>query len=113
MQKKINQAETAGFTIPVERPRNKENRWKMIEKKRDMFLIKMLIGHKEQMSNQLENWSTLRDDGLKLSEKMLADDIRNFIEFFKLNSDEANEAQKEADAQAKTRQNKATELKDK
>lgn len=32
LQKKINLSEAAGFTIPVERPRNKENRWKLIEK---------------------------------------------------------------------------------
>ena len=25
-------SEAAGFTIPVERPRNKENRWRLIEK---------------------------------------------------------------------------------
>jgi len=43
---KINQAENTGFTIPVERSR-KDNRWKMIEKKREMFLIKMLISTKK------------------------------------------------------------------
>lgn len=30
--KKINMSQAAEFTIPVERPRNKENRWKLIEK---------------------------------------------------------------------------------
>jgi hypothetical protein len=32
-------AEAAGFTIPIERPKNRENRWKLIEKKREMFLV--------------------------------------------------------------------------
>lgn len=33
MQKLINQAETTGFTIPLERQRNSENRWKLVQKK--------------------------------------------------------------------------------
>ena len=39
VQKKINLAEAAGFTIPVEKPRNKENRYKLVDKKREMFLV--------------------------------------------------------------------------
>jgi hypothetical protein len=39
VQKKINVGEAAGFTIPIERPKNKENRYKLIEKKREMFLV--------------------------------------------------------------------------
>jgi hypothetical protein len=37
IQSKINVGEAAGFTIPIERPKNKENRYKLIEKKREMF----------------------------------------------------------------------------
>jgi hypothetical protein len=39
VQSKINVGEAAGFTIPIERPKNKENRYKLIEKKREMFLV--------------------------------------------------------------------------
>ena len=39
VQKKINVGEAAGFTIPIERPKNKENRYKLIDKKREMFLV--------------------------------------------------------------------------
>lgn len=39
VQSKINVAEAAGFAIPIERPKNKENRYKLIEKKREMFLV--------------------------------------------------------------------------
>ena len=39
VQKKINVGEAAGFTIPIERPKNKENPYKLIEKKREMFLV--------------------------------------------------------------------------
>jgi len=36
---KVNMAEASGFTIPIERPKNRENRWKLIDKKREMFLV--------------------------------------------------------------------------
>jgi hypothetical protein len=39
VQSKINVGEAAGFTIPIERPKNKENRYKLIDKKREMFLV--------------------------------------------------------------------------
>lgn len=39
VQNKINVGEAAGFTIPIERPKNKENRYKLIDKKREMFLV--------------------------------------------------------------------------
>ncbi len=65
MQKMINQADAAGFTIPVERPRNKENRWKMIEKKRDMSLLTMMINTKRHETLNLENYTVMRKEGLK------------------------------------------------
>lgn len=39
VQKKLNMAEASGFNIPIERPKNKENRYKLIDKKREMFLV--------------------------------------------------------------------------
>jgi len=36
---KVNVAEAAGYTVPIERPKNRENRYKLIEKKREMFLV--------------------------------------------------------------------------
>ena len=36
---KVNVAEAAGYTVPIERPKNRENRWRLIEKKREMFLV--------------------------------------------------------------------------
>jgi hypothetical protein len=39
VQSKVNVAEAAGFTIPIERPKNRENRYKLVEKKREMFLV--------------------------------------------------------------------------
>ena len=37
VQQKINVAEVNGFTIPIERPKNRENRYELIAKKREMF----------------------------------------------------------------------------
>ncbi|MFS8159530.1 MAG: hypothetical protein ACMG6E_04825 [Candidatus Roizmanbacteria bacterium] len=48
VQKKINVAEAAGFTIPIERPKNRENRYKLIEKKREMFLVSQMLETKQE-----------------------------------------------------------------
>jgi len=39
VQSKVNVAEAAGFTIPIERPKNRENRWNLIQKKREIGLV--------------------------------------------------------------------------
>ena len=39
VQSKVNVAEAAGFTIPIERPKNRENLWQLIEKKREIGLV--------------------------------------------------------------------------
>lgn len=39
VKKKINVAEAAGFNVPVDRQKNRENRYTLIEKKREMFLV--------------------------------------------------------------------------
>jgi hypothetical protein len=48
VQNKINVGEAAGFTIPIERPKNKENRYKLIEKKREMFLVQQMLETKQR-----------------------------------------------------------------
>lgn len=48
VQSKINVGEAAGFTIPIERPKNKENRYKLIEKKREMFLVQQMLETKQR-----------------------------------------------------------------
>lgn len=47
-QSKINVGEAAGFTIPIERPKNKENRYKLIDKKREMFLVQQMLETKQR-----------------------------------------------------------------
>jgi hypothetical protein len=43
VQSKVSVMEVNGFTVPTERNKNKENRYKLIEKKREMFLVEMML----------------------------------------------------------------------
>lgn len=71
-----------------------------------MFLINKMIDKKKKESSKLEDYSTLRLDGLNCSEKMLAEDIKNFITYFQKNSEESNAANKEAELMSKEKQTK-------
>lgn len=82
VQSKINVGEAAGFTIPIERPKNKENRYKLIEKKREMFLVQQMLETKQREIQRLEDHAHMREDGLKASEDMLTADTQGFIDFF-------------------------------
>lgn len=92
VQKKINVAEAAGFTIPIERPKNRENRYKLIEKKREMFLVSQMLEIKQEEIQRLELHAYMREDGLNCSERMLTQDTKSFIEFFKKIKEETSEA---------------------
>lgn len=71
---KINVAEAAGFKVPVERPKNRENRWDLIKKKREMFLVQMLLEKKDKEIERLANFNEMRQLGLVCSEEMLEKD---------------------------------------
>ena len=82
VQSKVNVAEAAGFTIPIERPKNKENRYKLIEKKREMFLVQQMLETKDKEIDRLAEHANMRQDGLMCSEKMLETDTKAFLEFY-------------------------------
>lgn len=65
-------AEAAGFTIPVDKPKNKESRYKLIDKKREMALVQQMLETKQKEIEKLEEYALMREDGLNCSEKMLA-----------------------------------------
>ena len=65
---KINVAEAAGFNVPVERPKNRENRWDLIKKKREMFQVQMLLEKKDKEIERLANFNEMRQLGLVCSE---------------------------------------------
>ena len=95
VQNKINVGEAAGFTIPIERPKNKENRYKLIDKKREMFLVQQMLETKQREIQRLEDHAHMREDGLKASEDMLAADTQGFIEFFNKIKEDTQKATKE------------------
>jgi len=43
VQSKVSVMEVNGFTVPTERNKNKENRYRLIEKKREMALVEMML----------------------------------------------------------------------
>lgn len=75
-------AEAAGFNVPVEHPKGRENRWDLIKKKREMFLVQMLLENKDKEIDRLANFNEMRQLGLECSEEMLEKDTQSFIEFF-------------------------------
>lgn len=95
VQKKINVGEAAGFTIPIERPKNTENRYKLIEKKREMFLVQQMLETKQREIQRLEDHAFMREDGLNCSEKMLAQDTNSFIAFFNDIKEKTQQANKD------------------
>ena len=64
----INLADAAGFNVPVERPKNRENRWKLIEKKREMFLVEMMLRIKNSKIEELMTTNEMKQIGLICSE---------------------------------------------
>ena len=103
-------AEAAGFTIPIERPKNRENRYKLIEKKREMFLVSQMLETKQEEIQRLELHAYMREDGLNCSERMLAQDTNSFIQFFNKIKEETTEAQKRLDEMKKTKNAKNSEF---
>ena len=82
VQSKVSVMEVNGFTVPTERNKNKENRYKLIEKKREMFLVEMMLQTKDKEIERLADHNELRQTGLHCSELMLETDTSSFLEFF-------------------------------
>lgn len=62
---------------------------------------------------KLEEYAFMREDGLNCSEKMLDQDTRSFVDFFRDNREKCNHANQIAEKKTKERQAKMQELKDK
>ena len=104
---KINVAEAAGFQVPVERPKNRENRYQMIDKKREMFLVQMMLETKDKEIERLANVNEMRQIGLLCSEEMLEADTRSFLQFFSKIKQETTKANQDLE-EFKKRRNDAT-----
>lgn len=82
VQGKINVAEASSFNVPTERPKNRENRYQLIEKKREMFLVQQMLELKDKEIERLASHNEMRQIGLLCSEKMLEADTKSFLDFF-------------------------------
>lgn len=94
---------TQEFKIPVERPKNKINRWTLITKKRQIDLMNEMIKIKRNETNKIESYTAKRNEALNESEKFLAQDIKSFVDFFKSNTQESKKAIAAAESQKNIR----------
>ena len=97
VQSKVNTAEAAGFTIPIERPKNRETRWELIQKKREIGLVQQMLETKQTEIERLAEHATMREDGLTCSENMLETDTHLFINFFNRIKQQTQDASKTLD----------------
>ena len=107
---KINVAEAAGFNVPVDRPKNRENRWDLIEKKREMFKVQMLLEKKDKEIERLSNFNEMRQLGLDCSATMLEKDTQSFLEFFAKIKTETSKATQQLEQAKKERNEKTMQL---
>jgi predicted translin family RNA/ssDNA-binding protein len=70
-----------------------------------------MLDTKQREIEKLEEYAFMRDDGLNCSEKMLDQDTRAFIEFFKENKERSTKAIKDAETETKKKQDRTTNLK--
>ena len=76
VQSKVNSAEAAGFNIPIERPKNRENRWQLIAKKREMALVQDMLRTKQKEIENCAEYMSMQEDGLTCSLTMLEEDTK-------------------------------------
>lgn len=110
LQSKVNVAEAAGYTVPIERPKNRENRYKFIEKKREMRQVQQMLVTKQQEIKRLDELTKLKEDGLSCAEAMLETDTRSFLKFFNEIKERTQEASKKLDETRKQKNEKTKEL---
>lgn len=99
--KKTTVAEAAHAALVSDRVHTKENMVKVIEKKREMFLLQMNIDIKKEEIRKLEEYSHVREEGLKISEDMLEEDLKEFNKFWTRCKEDTHQAMKKAEDETK------------
>lgn len=97
--------------LPGESRKKTEARHELIEKKKDMFLLQMMLDLKKKEIQKMDDFKRLRNEGLKYSEKMMAEDLENvktIVSEMKLKSSDQMAA---ADEAARKNHSKDEELK--
>ena len=77
------------FPRQNKKDQKRENRYSLIQSKREMFLVVQMLNIKSKEIAKLEEFTNMRGEGLKQSELLLHSEIKNFIEFFKKNREES------------------------
>ena len=75
----------------------KESKHKMIDRMREMGMVLTMLNIKQKEIAKYEEFANLREEGLRYSESLLNQDIKNFIDFFKSNRDLSSDAMKQAE----------------
>ena len=57
-------------------------------------MVLTMLNIKQKEIAKLEEYANLREEGLRYSESLLNQDIKNFIDFFKTNRDMSSDAMK-------------------
>ena len=104
-------ADAANAALVRDRVHTKENMTKVIEKKREMFLLQMMIDIKKEEIKKLEEYELVREDGLRASENMLIDDMTEFNKYWDESKKRSHEAIKEADEANKLKIRKNADIK--
>merc|ERR1712196_283408 len=97
--------------ISNDRRKEKENMADFIAKKREMFLVQMSLDTKRAEIRKLEERAQQREEALRKSEQMLAEDEMRFEEFLRDNAQNAEAAMKKAEAETKAKAEKVQEIK--
>lgn len=101
----------ATAAIARDRRRERESMADFVSKKREMFLVQMSLDIKREEIAKLEHKAAQKEEALKRSELMLEEDAIRFDAFLKENDQQAHDALKKAEAQAKLKAERLHELK--
>lgn len=99
--------------MPVDRQKNRENRYTLIEKKREMFLVAQMLSIKDVEISKLQDHSNMRRLGLISSQQMLEQDTKSFLEYFNEVKKSTNEASVELERKKKERNEMTAESRQK
>jgi len=110
-EKGMSAREAAEGLLPGEQRKRAEGKHELVEKKRDMFLLQMMLDLKKKEIQKMDDFKKLREQGLEYSEKMMEDDLQNVKRVVNDMKDECNKKINNAEAKAKENQRKEIELK--
>ncbi|MBM3456519.1 MAG: DUF4200 domain-containing protein [Bacteroidetes bacterium] len=88
-----------------------ENRYKLIEKKREMFLVQQMLQTKDEEMERLADHNDQRQTGLHCAALMLETDTKSFLEFFAKIKQEQHLAGKELEKKTQEREAMSEKLK--